>query len=57
MSFGQRIRHRVETVKGSAKRVTGRITGNRRLEGEGRTEEAKGNMKQAADKVRNTFKP
>lgn len=57
MSFGQRIRHRVETVKGSAKRVTGRITGNRRLEGEGRTEEAKGNMKQAADKVRNTVKP
>jgi uncharacterized protein YjbJ (UPF0337 family) len=56
MSIGQTIRHRAEAAKGTTKKFVGRITGNRRMTAEGRTGQAKGNLKQAVDKVRNAFK-
>ena len=56
MTIGQRIRHRAEAAKGTTKKFVGRLTGNRRMTAEGRTGQAKGNMKQAVDKVRNAFK-
>jgi uncharacterized protein YjbJ (UPF0337 family) len=50
------IRHGAQTAKGKAKRSTGRVTGNRRLRTKGRTEKAVGDVKQAADEVKDAFK-
>jgi uncharacterized protein YjbJ (UPF0337 family) len=52
MSIGRKIAHKAEAVKGSAKRMAGRITGSRRLRTEGRADQAKGNIKQAGAKVK-----
>jgi uncharacterized protein YjbJ (UPF0337 family) len=43
-------------MKGKVKKTTGRATGNRRLRTKGRAEQATGDAKQAADKVKNAFK-
>ena len=56
MSILKKIRHKAQATKGKAKKGTGGVTGNRRLKAEGRTGQAKGNVKQAADKVRDAFK-
>jgi uncharacterized protein YjbJ (UPF0337 family) len=56
MSIGKKIGHKAEAAKGSTKKVVGRLTGNRRLEAEGRTGQAKGNIKQAADRIKDAFK-
>jgi uncharacterized protein YjbJ (UPF0337 family) len=51
MSDGK-IRHAVEEGVGKAKEAAGRVTDNERLEAEGRAEQAKANVKQAGDRVR-----
>ena len=52
MSISKKIAHKAEAVKGSTKRMIGRITGNRRLQTEGRADKAKGNLKQAGAKIK-----
>jgi uncharacterized protein YjbJ (UPF0337 family) len=47
--------HKAETAKGRMKKVTGRVTGNRRLATKGRSGQATGSIKQAGDKVRSAF--
>jgi len=56
VSILKKIRHKIQTVKGRTKKSTGRVTGNRRLRTEGRTDQAAGDVKQAADKVKDAFK-
>jgi uncharacterized protein YjbJ (UPF0337 family) len=56
MSMGRKLAHKAEAVKGSIKRSTGRLTGNRRLRAEGRADRVKGNMKQAGAKVKDAAK-
>jgi uncharacterized protein YjbJ (UPF0337 family) len=56
MSMGKKLAHKAEAVKGSIKRSTGRLTGNRRLRAEGRSDRVKGNMKQAGAKVKDAAK-
>jgi len=56
MSIFRKIAHKAEAVKGALKKTTGRATGNRRLRAEGRTDQAKGNLKQAGAKVKDTVK-
>ena len=56
MSIARKIAHKAEAVKGSAKRLVGRLTGSRRLRAEGRADQAKGNLKQAGDKIKDAFK-
>ena len=56
MSIAKKIAHKAEAVKGSAKKTIGRLTGNRRLRAEGRTDQAKGNIKQAGAKVKDAVK-
>ena len=48
--------HKAETAKGKTKKRTGRITGNRRLKTEGRTDQVAGETKQATGKVKDAFK-
>ena len=52
MSISTKIAHRAEAVKGSAKRMAGRLTGSRRLRAEGRAGQAKGDVKQAGAKIK-----
>jgi uncharacterized protein YjbJ (UPF0337 family) len=52
MSISEKIAHKAEAVKGSAKRMIGRIAGSRRLRAEGRADKAKGNLKQAGAKIK-----
>ncbi|MDI9914174.1 CsbD family protein [Rhodococcus sp. IEGM 1379] len=56
MNTGKKIAHSAEAAKGSVKKVVGRATGNRRLEAEGRVDQAKGNLKQSGTKVKDAFK-
>ena len=52
MSISKKIAHKAEAVKGSAKRMVGRLAGSRRLRAEGRADQAKGNIKQAGAKIK-----
>jgi uncharacterized protein YjbJ (UPF0337 family) len=52
MSISKKIARKAEAVKGSAKRMVGRLTGSRRLRAEGRADQAKGNIKQAGAKLK-----
>lgn len=55
MSMGKKIAHKVESAKGSVKRVVGHAVGNRRLEAEGRRNQVEGGVKQAGDKLKEAF--
>jgi len=50
--MGTKIAHQAEVVKGGAKRMLGRLIGSRRLRAEGRADEAKGDIKQAGEKIK-----
>ena len=56
MSSAKKLAHKAEAVKGGAKKRVGRLTGNRRLRAEGRSDQAKGNTKQAGAKVKDAFR-
>lgn len=56
MSILKKIRHKAQTAKGAASKSTGRVTGDRRLRTRGRAEKARGNAKQAADKIMDAFR-
>ena len=55
MSIATKIAHTAEAVKGSAKRMAGRLTGSRRLQAEGRGDQAKGDIKQAGAKIKDAL--
>jgi len=52
MGTEDRAAHEGENLKGKAKETTGRATGNRRLEGEGKDDQASASRKKAADKAK-----
>jgi uncharacterized protein YjbJ (UPF0337 family) len=56
MSITKKIAHKAEALKGGAKNALGRLTGNRRLQAEGRSDQGKGDLKQAGAKVKDAFK-
>jgi uncharacterized protein YjbJ (UPF0337 family) len=56
MKIEDRIAHQIQATRGSVKKFFGRATGNARLEAEGRREKSRGNMKRAADKLKDAFK-
>jgi uncharacterized protein YjbJ (UPF0337 family) len=56
MSIAKKIAHKAEAVKGGAKKIVGRVTGNRRLQTEGRGDQAKSDVKQAGAKIKDAFK-
>ncbi|MEU5387910.1 CsbD family protein, partial [Kitasatospora cineracea] len=45
-----------EKIKGAVKKNVGKAVGNERLEAEGRTEQAKGDLKQAGENVKDAFR-
>ena len=56
MSAENKAANKVTEVKGKIKKKAGQATDDTDLEAKGRTEEAKGNLKQAGEKVKDTFK-
>ena len=56
MSFADKVRVKAQEMRGRIKRNTGEVTGDRRLEAEGRAEEVMGNLKQAGEKVKDAFR-
>ena len=56
MSIAKKIAHKAEAVKGGAKKIVGRVTGDRRLQAEGRGDQAKSDVKHAGAKIKHAFK-
>ncbi|HEY2307730.1 MAG TPA: CsbD family protein [Streptosporangiaceae bacterium] len=56
MAAENKAANKVTEVKGKIKKKAGQATGDTGLEAEGRAEESKGDLKQAAEKVKDTFK-
>ena len=49
-------RNTTQKVKGQLKAAAGRVTGDRRLKAEGRSDKTKANHKQAGEKIKDAFR-
>jgi uncharacterized protein YjbJ (UPF0337 family) len=56
MSLGDKAKNKVEELKGEGKEAAGRATDDDELKAEGKTDQAKGNVKQAGEKIKDVFK-
>jgi uncharacterized protein YjbJ (UPF0337 family) len=56
MGAENKAANKVTEAKGKIKKKVGQATGDTGLEGEGRAEESKGDLKQAGEKVKDAFK-
>jgi uncharacterized protein YjbJ (UPF0337 family) len=56
VSFADKVRDKAQALRGRMKRNTGEVTGDRRLQAEGRADEVMGNLKQAGEKVKDAFR-
>jgi len=56
MGMDDKASHKGEDLKGKAKERTGKATGNKRLEGEGKDDQAKASMKGAGEKAKGAAK-
>ncbi len=52
MSSQDKVANSAEVLKGKAREAAGKITGNPRLEVEGKMDQGKGNLKPAGEKVK-----
>jgi uncharacterized protein YjbJ (UPF0337 family) len=56
MGTDDKARNKAQELKGQAKEGLGRATDDEELEAEGRTDQAKSDVKQAGEKVKDAFK-
>lgn len=56
MAADDKIDAKTDQVKGKVKEGVGRATDDRDLEAEGHGDQAKGNLKQAGEKIKDVFK-
>jgi uncharacterized protein YjbJ (UPF0337 family) len=56
MSAVDKAKNKVEEMAGKAKEKVGEATGDRDTQAEGQKDQAKGNLKQAGEKVKDAFK-
>ena len=56
MAAENKAANKATEVKGKVKKETGRALGNQQMEAEGKADQAKGNLKQAGEKVKDAFK-
>jgi uncharacterized protein YjbJ (UPF0337 family) len=56
MSLADKAKNKIETTKGEAKEVAGRVKGDRSMEAEGKVDQVKGNLKQAGEKLKDAVK-
>ncbi len=56
MGVGDKISNKIDDLGGKAKEATGRATGDRSTESEGQVDQAKANLKDAGEKIKDAFK-
>lgn len=56
MGLGDKIKHAAEKAGGKGKEAAGAAGGDESLKAEGRTDQSKAGLKQAAEKVKDAFK-
>ena len=56
MGLGDKIENMKDDVTGKSKEAAGKATDNERLEAEGRVDQSEADMKQAGEKVKDSFK-
>ncbi|MFD8638232.1 CsbD family protein [Streptomyces sp. NPDC059533] len=56
MSGEQKAKAKGEQVQGKLKETAGRLTGNERRAAEGRTDQARGDAREAKEKIKDVFK-
>jgi uncharacterized protein YjbJ (UPF0337 family) len=56
MGLDDKINNKAEEVAGKVKKGAGKATGDKDLEAEGRVDEAKSDVKQAVEKIKDAFK-
>ena len=56
MATDDKIRDKAQEMKGKAKEALGDATDNEQWQAEGKADKAKGNLKQAGEKVKDAFK-
>ena len=56
MGVGDRMENTGEDLKGKAKEATGKVTDNERLEAEGKMDQAKADMKNTVEDVKDAFR-
>ena len=55
MTTRDKAKNTAQNVKVKAKETAGRVTGNEDLKAKGKTDQTKGNLKQAGEKVKDTL--
>lgn len=56
MSGIDKIKDKIEEIKGAVKGKVGVATGDEQLEAEGQADQTKGNLKQAGEKIKDALK-
>jgi uncharacterized protein YjbJ (UPF0337 family) len=56
MTAADKAKNTAQTTKGKVKEAAGKVTGNDRLESKGKTDQIKGNVKQAGEKLKDAVK-
>ena len=56
MATDKKAKHTGEKAKGKVKEATGKVTGKKRLEAEGKAEQGKADLKQSGKKAKNAAK-
>lgn len=56
MGWEDKLENKAEEAKGEAKEHVGSATGDEQMEQEGKVDQAKGNLKQAGEKVKDAFR-
>ncbi|WP_043993749.1 CsbD family protein [Leifsonia xyli] len=56
MGLDDKIKNAAEDAGGKAKEAAGKATGDEQLEGEGKLDQVKADLKNAAEKVKDAFK-
>ncbi|MGC8513639.1 MAG: CsbD family protein [Acidimicrobiales bacterium] len=55
MGFTDKAKNKAQELKGKTEETVGKATGNDDLEAEGKSDKAKGNIKQAGEKVKDAL--
>jgi uncharacterized protein YjbJ (UPF0337 family) len=56
MSALDKVKNKIENLSGKGKEATGRATGDKSTENEGKVDQVKSNLKDAGEKVKDAFK-
>lgn len=56
MAGRDKARNTAQNAKGKVKEAAGKATGNRKLENKGKSDKAKGSLKQAGEKVKDAVR-